>query len=124
MAEFDQQRAVNPETAYEPTDWPLRPIAWIAAGSLLVLAAAVGTMIWAYPRSLSDVSRKRTIEPPAPQLQIDPAADLAALRGEKEKKLDTYYWIDKQKGVVHIPIDQAMQKVVKSGLDGFPKAQP
>src|SRR5579883_1942248 len=105
MAEFDQQAAVNPETAYEPTDWPLRPIAWIVVGCLVLLAIAVGTMIWAYPRSLGDVSRKQAVEPPAPRLQLDPAADLAALRAEKQKKLDSYYWIDKQKGVVHIPID-------------------
>ena len=124
MAENDQQVAANPHAAYEPTDWPLRPVAWTFVASFAVLAISVGSMIWAYPDSLGDVSRKPTVEPPAPRLQIDPAADLAKFRQDKENKLNSYYWIDKQSGVVHIPIDQAMQNTVKNGIDGFPKAQP
>jgi hypothetical protein len=124
MADAEQQVAVNPDAAYESTDWPLRPVAWTYAGSLAILVIAAGALIWGYPETLGDVSRNRAVEPPAPRLQIDPAADLAQLRAEKEEELNSYYWIDKQNGVVHIPIDQAMQKIVKNGADGFPKAQP
>lgn len=124
MAEGEPRVAANPNTAYEPSDWPLRPVAWTYASGLVLLAIAVAAMLWAYPHSLSDVSRKPVTEPPAPRLQIDPAHDLATFRADKERKLNSYYWIDKKNGVVHIPIEQAMEKIVKSGLDGFPKAQP
>ena len=124
MADGHQDVAANANTAYEPSDWPLDRVAWTFAASLATLVLGVGTMIWAFPGTLSDVNRKLTVEPPPPRLQVDPAADLVKLRTEKEKELNSYYWIDKQKGVVHIPIEQAMQKLVKSGLDGFPKAQP
>ena len=124
MAESDQQVAANPATAYEPSDLPLRPVGWVYAICLVFLVLVVGVTMLAYPNSLGDVSRRITVEPPSPRLQINPAADLAQLRAEKEKKLNGYYWIDKQGGVVHIPIDSAMQKLVKSGIDGFPKAQP
>ncbi|HLJ69779.1 MAG TPA: hypothetical protein VKU03_00575 [Roseiarcus sp.] len=124
MAESEPRVAANPNAAYETSDWPLRPVAWTYASGLILLAIAVGAMLWAYPHTLGDVSRKRGVEPPAPRLQIDPAEDLAAFRADKERKLNSYYWIDKKNGVVHIPIEQAMEKIVKSGIDGFPKAQP
>jgi hypothetical protein len=38
-------------------------------------------------------------------------------RAEHKKRLESYGWIDKAKGVAHIPIDQAMAKVVASPPD-------
>lgn len=39
--------------------------------------------------------------------------DLKTLRAQEKTRLTTYGYIDKEKGVVHIPIDVAMQKVVE-----------
>lgn len=39
--------------------------------------------------------------------------DLSTLRSHETKRLTTYGYVDKAKGVVHIPIDVAMQKVVE-----------
>jgi hypothetical protein len=36
--------------------------------------------------------------------------------------LNTYYWIDRDKGIVHIPIAEAMKRVATKGIDGFPQA--
>jgi hypothetical protein len=36
--------------------------------------------------------------------------------------LNTYYWVDRDKGVVHIPIAEAMKRLVAKGIDGFPQA--
>lgn len=124
MAESEPRVAANPNAAYEPSDWPLRPVAWTYTGGLVLLAITVAAMLWAYPKALNDAVRKPAVEPPAPRLQIDPAEDLAKFRADKERKLNSYYWIDKKNGVVHIPIEQAMEKIAKSGIDGFPKAQP
>lgn len=38
-------------------------------------------------------------------------------RAEHKKRLESYGWIDKAKGVAHIPIEQAMAKVVASPPD-------
>ena len=38
-------------------------------------------------------------------------------RAEHKKRLETYGWIDKAKGIAHIPIEQAMAKVVASPPD-------
>lgn len=114
----------NPDTAFEPSDWNVMPVTAVYIGVLLLLVISCAAAFLAYPGSMGDVDRKLTINPPGPRLQTDSAADLQRFRAEEAKRLNTYYWIDKQKGTVHIPIQQAMQKLVKTGIPGFPKAQP
>ena len=65
-----------------------------------------------------------TVEPPQPRLQTDPSEDLAQFLADEDKRLNTYYWIDKKKGIVHIPIEQAMQELAEEGIDGFPRGKP
>jgi hypothetical protein len=38
-----------------------------------------------------------------------PVTDLLAMRAAEDRVLKHYGWVDKQKGVVHIPIDQAIE---------------
>jgi hypothetical protein len=45
---------------------------------------------------------------PAPVLQSEEATDLEALRREEEIKLKEYRWLDRAKGVVQIPVDEAI----------------
>jgi hypothetical protein len=113
----------NQKTAFEPTDWQVAPIAGIYIGVLVLLVISCFVLIIAYPTSLPDVGRTLRIHPPGPRLQTDPARDLRQFRADEEKRLHTYYWIDKQKGVVHIPIEQAMKKLSETGIDGFQKGQ-
>jgi hypothetical protein len=47
-------------------------------------------------------------EPPRPRLQSDARGDLEALRASEQKQLESYGWIDRGAGTVHIPIDRAM----------------
>lgn len=124
MAEPAERVEINPDTGFEASDWPVRTVALVLLGVLIFLVAAPLLLIAAFPGAVSDVGRKLSIEPPAPRLQIDPAADLARFRAAEDKKLNTYYWIDKQKGIVHIPIARAMKELAAKGIAGFPKAAP
>jgi hypothetical protein len=54
--------------------------------------------------------------PPAPRLENDPAADLARLRREEDDKLSSYGWIDREQGVVRIPVDRAIEILAERGL--------
>jgi len=47
-------------------------------------------------------------EPPQPRLQTDARGDLESLRASEQKQLESYGWIDRDAGTVHIPIDRAM----------------
>ena len=53
---------------------------------------------------------------PAPRLQVAPEADLAALRAREDTVLQHYGWIDKQAGVVRLPIERAMDLIAQRGL--------
>ena len=123
LANASERERERPMTAYEPTDWDIGPVALLYAGILALLVISCFALIAAYPGALPDVDRSKNISPPGPNLQTDPQSDLRQFRAKEETRLTTYYWVDKQNGTVHIPIDQAMQKLVATGIPGFPKAQ-
>ena len=54
--------------------------------------------------------------PPEPRLQTDPRQDLADLRANEDELLRTYGWVDKNAGVIRIPIDAAMKLTLERGL--------
>ncbi len=54
--------------------------------------------------------------PPEPRLQNSPPQDLKALRAREDWEMNHYYWINKDKGEVAIPIEQAMQIIAKHGI--------
>jgi hypothetical protein len=113
----------NPTVAFEPTDWSLKPVAAIYVGLLVLIVICAFVLIAAYPTSLPDVNRQLSIAPPGPRLQTNAARNLQDFRAEEEKRLNGYSWVDRSKGVVRIPIEQAMKKLVTTGIPDFPKAQ-
>jgi hypothetical protein len=123
MADLDARVESNSETAFETSDWPVGMIGLVLLGTIIFLIIVPFVLMAAFPSSVRDVSRVLTVEPPAPRLQTDPSADLAQFRIDEEKRLDGYYWINQQKGILHIPIEQAMKKVAEQGIDGFPRGQ-
>jgi hypothetical protein len=57
---------------------------------------------------------------PVPRLQNDPAADMQALLAAERRRLDSVGWQDRDAGVVHIPIAQAMRALAQQGIPGWP----
>lgn len=54
--------------------------------------------------------------PPEPRLQTNPREDLRELRANEDTLLNGYSWVDKNKGIVRIPIRQAMKLTIERGL--------
>jgi hypothetical protein len=54
-------------------------------------------------------------------LQQTPVLDLKAIRAEEDQVLNNYAWIDQPKGVVRIPIAQAIDILSKRGLTSRPQ---
>jgi hypothetical protein len=54
--------------------------------------------------------------PPAPRLQVTTAVDIEQLRQREEQALTTYGWVDKNAGVVRIPVSRAIDLIVERGL--------
>ena len=54
--------------------------------------------------------------PPEPRLLTDEPSNLATYRQEQDDRLLTYGWVDKQSGVVRIPIERAKELILQRGL--------
>ena len=121
------QHPVNPDVHHEHSDVNIRAILAFL-GALLVVAAVVHLLIYvlfgyfsgregvqvpaAYPLAAAQGHR----EPPEPRLQTDPRQDLADLRAREDELLGSYGWVDKNAGVVRIPIEAAMKLTLERGL--------
>jgi len=64
------------------------------------------------------------LEPPGPRLQVTPALELAELRAREQQVLDGYAWVDKERGIARIPVEEAMRLVAERGLPEFPAVTP
>ena len=58
--------------------------------------------------------------PPEPRLQDNPKVELKDLRSDEAAILNSYGWVNPDKGVVRIPIDQAIDIVAQKGLPSKP----
>ncbi|MGE5567557.1 MAG: hypothetical protein ACM3S5_00840 [Rhodospirillales bacterium] len=54
--------------------------------------------------------------PPPPRIQARPQQEMEMLRLREETILSTYGWTDKTAGTVRIPIDRAVELLLKRGL--------
>lgn len=59
---------------------------------------------------------------PKPRLETDERTEIFPFREAEEKQLNSYGWMDEKSGVIHIPIQRAMQLVAERGLNTTPKA--
>jgi hypothetical protein len=54
--------------------------------------------------------------PPLPRLQIQPVRHWRDFRDAERERLGTYGWMDRSTGVLHIPIDRAIDLVLERGV--------
>ena len=62
--------------------------------------------------------------PLGPQLQVNPRQDWVNYREEQRKSLETYQWENRSAGIVRVPIEKAMELLVKKGVPVQGEAQP
>ncbi|HTP30868.1 MAG TPA: hypothetical protein VMJ75_01770 [Candidatus Acidoferrales bacterium] len=117
---------VNPETRYEHSDISSRHVALAGAGILLGTWIFVSLLYFYY--DALDRHRAATaaapparaagqaLAPPQPRLEVSPTRDLAGLRAQEDAELNRYRWVDKQRGIVSIPIERAMELIANQGI--------
>jgi hypothetical protein len=72
------------------------------------------------------ITHDNTLAFPQPRLEENERTQLHQFIETEDARLATYNWVDKDKGVVQIPIERAMDLVVQRGLPvrpGSPEAQ-
>jgi hypothetical protein len=69
-----------------------------------------------------NVTRAETHAFPQPRLEESERTELREFIEDQDQKLATYNWVDKDKGIVQIPIDRAMDLIVQRGLPVRPQS--
>jgi hypothetical protein len=111
------------EPQYEKGDVQFRGILIFAIALVvgvvltLVLVGGMIALLAQHPPSSMRASPTGTpsVVPPPPLLQAQPWEDLRRYREEQSRILSNYAWIDRNAGVVRIPIERAMELVIERG---------
>ena len=106
----------------------------LGVGAVLLIAGLViFLLVWTMLQFLNTRAERQTVHefplahnqpprlPPEPRLQTNPRGDLLALREKEDRMLTTYGWIDRNNGIVRIPIDRAMTLTAARGLPARPQ---
>jgi len=67
-------------------------------------------------RVYPDVSAVGLATGPQPNLLVNEPLNLATFRAQEEEKLTTYGWVDRNAGVVRIPVERAKDLLLERGL--------
>jgi len=59
--------------------------------------------------------------PPLPRIQVEPVHELDEVRDQQRHAAESYGWVDREHGIVHIPVTQAMDLILARG--GLPARQ-
>ncbi len=125
-------RTVDSGPHHETREAQTRPVVvFLAALFVLVVGALIACwgifrlVVRMEPRGApaAPYEHARTL-PPAPRLQVAPAQDYQAYRAHENEILDSYGWVNRQKGIVRIPIQQAMSLLLKQGLPAVSATTP
>jgi hypothetical protein len=125
--------AENPRVAAEPTDVDARAITQWGIGLAIFTIASVFLVAFIFtqlagwmarespaPSPLVDIRREQL--PPEPRLQSSPRIDVKQMREAEDRLLGGFAWTDAKREFARIPIDQAVELMLKKG---FPvRAQP
>lgn len=108
---------------FERTDVPPSLLAKLAAGVAAFVLAVPLVMQLIYPQTRQPGSvRPPSIATGAVVLEVDPRAGLARFEKADSGALNRYGWIDRDRGVVQIPISRAMELLAQRGLPGWAPA--
>jgi hypothetical protein len=131
----DEYRETPPGSTYEHTDANIgvivRFLVWLAV-SALVIHIGLGflyqlfidrSVITEQPYPLATQQEERL--PPAPRLQQFPRNEIYQFRTDENALIERYGWMNRDAGIVHIPIEDAMRLTLERGLlKSGPQAQP
>lgn len=115
----------TPHVGHETRDVHIGGLLWLAAG-IIVSAVVIHALLWfllEYFREqarqadpiVSPLAAEKQV-PPEPRLQNTPLRDYEKFRQEQVERLSGYGWVDRQQGVVHIPISRAIDLLAERGL--------
>jgi hypothetical protein len=110
---------------YEKSDASPRGLLHFALAMAAILVILALSLIWLFKHYQKTENPGAFIAapftgvepvPPAPRVQPDPSADMRSYLQSQQSLLNSYAWIDRQNGIVRLPIDRAMELLLERGL--------
>ena len=144
LHDYHEEDIVNPETHHEKSDVNVRAL--FAFGIAFVIFAAIShfVLLVMYKQFVKIENKHQNVPltmmqrpesmtvPQTPRLQPfptkisktetiapitnTPVTDMVEMREAQEKALNSYGYVDRQKGVVHIPIEEAKKQALQRGV--------
>ena len=121
--------------AAEPDRVPARLVAGSGVAFAVLAAVAAALMValfWQLDRraerhdekvvAAAGLERREPGLPPLPRLQVYPVRHWKDFAAAEKARLDSYGWMDRTSGAVHIPIDRAIEIVAERGVGPLPPA--
>jgi hypothetical protein len=130
----------RPETghhgvAVEPDRVPLRFVIGMAAALTLMAIVAAALMIVLFKIldrraanrdagivAEAGLERREPAPPPVPRLQVRAVRHWKDFQTAERERLDSYGWMDRSTGAVHIPIERAIDLIAERGIGPLPQA--
>jgi hypothetical protein len=124
MADEHVEQSHNGGGGYEHKDADARIIVYSTLGLIVSLVVVCFIVVGIFKAMQDEMPRPAPISrvedpnrlPPEPRLQPFPANQLGVLRQHEDDVLDSYGWVDQKAGVVHIPVDKAMDIMAQRGF--------
>jgi hypothetical protein len=126
---------VPPESlrgGYEVRDMSFGAVAAFGIGLLALLGVIALVLVGLYGVFASQQTQANNLPsplmatrqpPPEPRLEVVPGLNLEQLRAQEDRLLNSYGWVDQDHGVIHIPIDRAIDLLAEHGLPTRPQGQ-
>lgn len=103
----------------EPDSTQPKLLLAIAGAVLLLLMIAFGVVSWFYTAEVPPHGPTVPKTFPSPRLIQDESEWLHRAQTEQQARLEGWRWIDRDKGLIAIPIGEAMQRIAAKGADGY-----
>jgi hypothetical protein len=121
----DLEQPPVPPVGFERTDVDAWAIGKFGIALVLICVASMAMLLFVFhyfiaregpppPKAFSNPANVR--RPAGTVLEETPVVDLARERAAEDKILNSYGWVDKDKGIVRVPIDQAIDMLAQKGL--------
>ena len=91
------------------------------SGSWFFILGLVTIALFLLATNLFLGGKTATIDPEDPARDVERVKNLAELKADDEKKLNSYAWVDQAKGSVQIPVQQAITLVLNKLNSNKPK---
>lgn len=122
MAAHDETRDPGYETRDIPAAVPYEVVVFMTVFIPLGLAIVwiVMVTVWRESTAPEPPFDEEPYESQGPHLQADPISEYQAYRNEMERRLGSVGWVNREAGIVHLPIERAQQLLIERGLPQYP----